>query len=275
MTARLPEFDWFVNDRLNKVDESYRQSIRKFAQLSQYRYEIESLTKEDIEQFLEKYKYQGILKSNEGSREVAARILHKTSGLPIMVKFNIFGKGLKEDVEDRYYRYITDGSDTQQPDLGKIQTILVCSLLDIVNLPITDKLLEKMDLLRTAYALEHAILYQYSEGLWKTIHAKWDMELLSFLDCEKNKSILFKRKEHLKKALDLIFKIYDESTTAFIIQTMYDMASFKKIPINVVETSTNIPDYLSSKTNNNLYTLAIATTYRDLHKIHRNARQLQ
>ena len=263
-TARLPEFDWFVNDRLNKVDESYRQSIRKFAQLSQYRCEMEPLTKEDIEQFLEKYKDQGILKSNEGSREVAAQILHKTTGLPIMVKFNIFGKGLKEDVEDRYYRYITDGSDTEQPDLGKIQTILVCSLLDIANLPITDKLLEKMDLLSTAYALEHAILYQYSEGLWKTIHAKWDMELLSFLYCEKNKSILFKRKEHLKKALDLIFKIYDESTTAFIIQTMYDMASFKKIPINVVETSTNIPDYLSSKTKYNLYTLAIATTYRDL-----------
>ena len=70
LTARLPEFDWFVNDRLNKVDESYRQSIRKFAQLSQYRYEIEPLTKEDIEQFLEKYKDQGILKSNEGSREL-------------------------------------------------------------------------------------------------------------------------------------------------------------------------------------------------------------
>jgi hypothetical protein len=41
LTARLPEFDWFVNDRLNTVDESYRQSIRKFIQLSQYRDEIE------------------------------------------------------------------------------------------------------------------------------------------------------------------------------------------------------------------------------------------
>ena len=112
--------------------------------------------------------------------------------------------------------------------------------------------------------LEHAILYQYSEGLWKTIHAKWDMELLSFLYCEKNKSILFKRKEYLKKALDLIFKISDESITASIIQTMYDMASFKKIPINVVESTTNIPDYLSSKTKYNLYLLAIASTYRDL-----------
>ena len=71
LTARLPEFDWFVNDRLNRVDESYRQSIRKFAQLSQYRYEIEPLTKEDIEQFLEKYKDQGILKSNEDSRELS------------------------------------------------------------------------------------------------------------------------------------------------------------------------------------------------------------
>jgi hypothetical protein len=44
-----------------------------------------------------------------------------------MVKFYVFGKGLKEDVEDRYYRYLTD-SGTTLPDLIKIQTVLVCSL---------------------------------------------------------------------------------------------------------------------------------------------------
>ncbi|HZD82494.1 MAG TPA: hypothetical protein VE076_06420, partial [Nitrososphaeraceae archaeon] len=47
LTARLPEFDWLVNDRLNRVEESYRQPIRKFSQLSQYRYELEPFTEKD------------------------------------------------------------------------------------------------------------------------------------------------------------------------------------------------------------------------------------
>ena len=81
-----------------------------------------------------------------------------------------------------------------------------------------------MEILSHAYDLEHAMLYQYFGGLWKTIHPRWDMELLSFLYNEKNKSILLKRKEYLRKALDLIFTISDESITASIIQTMYDMA---------------------------------------------------
>ena len=58
LTDRLPEFDWFVNDRLNKVEESYRQPIRKFAQLSQYRYELEPFTKKDIEEFIKMFKGQ-------------------------------------------------------------------------------------------------------------------------------------------------------------------------------------------------------------------------
>ena len=47
-----------------------------------------------------------------------------------MVKFYFFGNGLKEDIEDRYYRYLIDVA-TNQPDLKKIQTVLICSLLDI------------------------------------------------------------------------------------------------------------------------------------------------
>ena len=115
-----------------------------------------------------------------------------------------------------------------------------------------------------AYDLEHAMLYQYSEGLWKTIHPRWDMELLSFLYNEKNKSILLKRTEYLKKALDSIFSISDESITASIIQTMYDIASLKKIPINIVESTTSMPQYLSSETKCSLYLFAVASTYRIL-----------
>lgn len=133
-----------------------------------------------------------------------------------MVKFYVLGKGLDADVKDRYYRYLSDTS-TLQPDLVKIKTVLICSLLDIANLPITDKLLESMGVLNSAFDLEHALLYQSSDGLWKTIHTKWTMALLYFLYNEKNKSILSKRKEYLKNTLNSIFSISDESTSSFII----------------------------------------------------------
>ncbi|MGC2427770.1 MAG: hypothetical protein WA421_12100, partial [Nitrososphaeraceae archaeon] len=144
LTGRLPEFDWFVNDRLNKVEESYRQPIRKFAQLSQYRYELEPFTKKDIEEFIKIYKGSGeMISSKERLSDLATKIFDNTKGHPIMAKFYFFGNGLKEDIEDRYYRYLTDVADNQ-PDLKKIQTVLICSLFDIANLPITEKLLESM-----------------------------------------------------------------------------------------------------------------------------------
>ena len=259
LTARLPEFDWFVNDRLNKVEEAYRHSIRKFTQFSKFRYEVEFLTKNEIEQFIKKYRGEEI--SADKALELGARIFADTKGHPIMVKFYVFGRGLEEDVKDRYYRYLNDQV-TMQPDLIKIQSMLICSLLDIANLPITEKLLERMEILSHAYDLEHAMLYQYSEGLWKTIHPRWDMELLSFLYNEKNKGILLKRIGYLRKALDSIFSISDESTTASIIQAMYDIASLKKIPINIVESTTIMPQYLSNETKCSLYLFAIASTYR-------------
>jgi hypothetical protein len=82
------------------------------------------------------------------------------------------------------------------------------------NLPITDKLLENMEVLSHAYDLEHSTLYEYFGRFWKTIHPRWNMELLSFLYNEKNKSILSNRKEYLKKALDSIFTISDESISS-------------------------------------------------------------
>lgn len=92
---------------------------------------------------------------------------------PIMVKFAVNGKGLEEDVKERYDRYLTDPM--------SVQTMLICSLLDIANLETRDKLLEGMELIEYAHGLNHATIYQYSDGIWKTIHPRWDLELLSFL----------------------------------------------------------------------------------------------
>ena len=264
LTARLPEFDWFVNDRLNRVEESYRQPIRKFSQLSQYKYEVEPFTEKDIEEFIKAYKTPAeIVGTKETVSDLATKIFNDTNGQPIMVKFSVLGKGLKEDVEDRYYRYLINDT-TSLPDLTKIQTALICSLLDIANIPITDKLLEKMDIQKYAFDLEHVLLNQYSEGLWKTIHPRWDMELLSFLYNEKNKSILSKRTEYLKKGLDYIFAVSNESITGSIIQVLFDIVTLKKIPIKIVESMVTMPQYLSSETKCGLYLFAFALAYRIL-----------
>lgn len=69
---------------------------------------------------------------------------------------------------------------------------------------------------------------------------------------------------YLKKALDSIFAISDESITSSIIQTIYDIVSLKIIPVNVVESTIDIPHYVSSKTKGDLFVLAIAWTYRIL-----------
>ncbi len=138
---------------------------RKFIQIAQYKYDIEAFTKADIEDFIKKYpQQQEQITESAFSKEklsyMVDKIFDSTKGYPIRVRFYVFGKGLGEDVEDRYYRYLFDQS-TSQPDISKIQTMFVRSLLDISNLPITDKLPEETNLLTHAYDLEHALLHQY------------------------------------------------------------------------------------------------------------------
>jgi hypothetical protein len=66
-----------------------------------------------------------------------------------MIKFSLLRDGLCTYIGRRYEYYLSGQS-------RKMQIMLVCSLLDIGSLPITE-LLQKMGLLRDAYDLENAI----------------------------------------------------------------------------------------------------------------------
>ena len=112
-------------------------------------------------------------------------------GHPIMIKFLLLRDGLRTDVERRYNDYLNG-------DSRKMQTMLVCSLLDIGSLPITDELLQNMGLLRDAYNLENVTLYQPTTGSWKTIHPRWDIELLSILYNQSDKGQIYDNKQYLK-----------------------------------------------------------------------------
>jgi hypothetical protein len=249
LTARLPEFDWFIKDRLSKVpQEEVRNSIRKLTDDSSFRYELPFFTNNETKKCIGWYSKNIDNKYSAISSEQTEKIYQCTAkGHPIMVKFAVIGKGLEEDVKERYDRYLTDPM--------SMQTMLVCSLLDIANLETTDKLLEGMELIEYAYGLNHATIYQYSDGIWKTIHPRWDLELLSFLYNEKDKGIVFKRRERLKKAIQSIFKVEDQKITTSVIVAMYGIAvsnivGVKKIPIDFVENvmeENQMPDYRFAK----------------------------
>ena len=144
-----------------------------------------------------------------------------------------------------------------------LQTMLVCLLFDIANLKITDKLLEGLELIEYAYSLDHATLYhQYSDGSWKTIHPRWDLQLLSFMYNEDDKGIVFRRNEYLQKAIESIFKIEDENIAASVIKTMYAVGA-TKMPIEIVENvmENRMPDYLDNDIKYALYSLHIPIAY--------------
>ena len=260
LTAGLPEFDWYVNDRLGKVKEGiYRESIRKFRARPAFRFELPLYSKEEIKTFIKRYgKIDHLIQKirnplNVWSKEYVYQLISENiyndtaKGHPLMVKFSVFGKGLRSDVERRYENYLRDPEQSEEAFAMKMTTMLVCSLLEITGLPISEELLEDMDLLNYAVDLEGATLYYQPVIGWKTIHPKWDIELLSYLYDPNDKRKLLKNKEYIKKAVGLILKLKDkEELVASVIETLYTIPLICSVSLHLIEDIVKeIPDYLS------------------------------
>jgi tetratricopeptide (TPR) repeat protein len=233
LTARLPEFDLFVKQRLDKVPEEIRKSISKLTMDPEFIYYLSFFTKEEVMEFIKLY--SKIIDWNE-SEEKFQQIYAYSKGHPIMVKFLVFGQGLDQDVKERIDRYL------KNPQAMK--TMLISSLLDISNVKITDRLLERCGVLKLAYYLKDATLYQRSEDSWETIHARWDEELLYLLYNEGNKAILLDRMQLLQDAIYSIFDVHDETLSTLVIETIYTQCLGGVIPISIVEKVVRIPQYL-------------------------------
>jgi tetratricopeptide (TPR) repeat protein len=263
LSARLPDFDNFVGRELGRVQETYRQSIRKFTCKStadpDFRYELPQFSKKDIKEFIKKYK-----PTEEDIEDFSQEIYEDSKGVAIMVKFLVLGQGLEKDVADRYYNYLTVNEDNKA---GKIETMLVVSLLELQDFEIKDDLLEKIQLLRFAFLLDRATLYKHSEH-WNTIHRKWSLEFFSFMFNIDDKSKLYENKNYTIKAIDLIFGAEDEKAIIALVNSLCDSLrftgswpirlikpnfSFVIIPLEEVEKKVNsliksAPVYLSSQT---------------------------
>ena len=286
--ARQPEYSLLEGVRLSEIEqEKHRDSIRKFRDDSSLKFKIPPFTIEEIKEFIRKYAdIRPIEEAKESIEEIlnkkAIDIYDKTKGNPIMVKFAVFSKGLHVDVEDRFLNYMHDPR-SKLVDPFKFQTAIVCSLLDIAGVQINDRLLESMKLKQYARTLRGAILYyNHRDGTWKTIHPRWDIELLSFLYGEKSaedesaedesaedvaRDVLEERKSYLEDSIKTIFSIGDEKISVSVIQILYDITAAvtsngsNKISIDLIEKVIQIPDYVSNHTQSQLYSSTIASNY--------------
>ena len=80
------------------------------------------------------------------------------------------------------FEYLQDKSNNNYPHLPRISTIILNSLFDISNIPLKDEILEQFALLTIAKEeLKNTIIKKTKEEVWKTIHPKWDIELLKYM----------------------------------------------------------------------------------------------
>jgi tetratricopeptide (TPR) repeat protein len=103
--------------------------------------------------------------------------------------------------------------------------------------------------------------------LWKTIHPRWDMELLSFLyDSNTDLSVLEKRKRYLENALNSIFELGDQIVTTRVTAAIYDVAANRMVDMAIVESVFQIPNSLTDELKSLLYAAVIGPSYYDLQR---------
>jgi tetratricopeptide (TPR) repeat protein len=273
LTGRQPEFDRFVNDRLDTVSEPIRQSIQNLAK--QLSYHIPNFTLIEIQNFLKRYKDEDEVKKFVNNNNfdynklfdekdlatltnISSMIYEKTNGDPILLKFFIFGKGFAADVQYRFFNYMKSSE-------IKLQCMLVCILLDRAEIAITYDLIEKINLVESVFELTNETLtFLEDEKRWKTIHPKWSLELLAYLYNVKEYAILEKRKNMLRKALEaLLNNLPNENDRFSILGFLYDATTIdteenQKFSIKIIESivpnlENLIPNYLTKDSICKLY----------------------
>jgi tetratricopeptide (TPR) repeat protein len=269
LAARLPEF----KSLQNSLDQSQqgRDPLRKFRKDPHFMYQLKNFCPNEIEGFITKYIEKRrlitfkslesdklitkIIDNKESIRALSTLVLDETNGHPIMVKFFLFRFGLKEDVENRYDDFLRDYP-------NRLKTMVVTSLLDLANLQITDKLLEDMELLEYARQLEHATLYKTSDQTWKTIHAKWDEELLSLLYEKSSMGAYLNRIEPLEQAKKVIYQF--KEIVYPVVGALYGVAALGIIPIDIIKSTFQIDSLKDKKKNRDLYVQHIGQAFFQL-----------
>ena len=276
LTARHPDYDKLIDQQMHEVHPIFRPSIEKFNDPNytrNFRLDLPPFSIGEIKEFIIKYgnseqlrrtnlqddeKDKDQLELSDIERDKISRKIYKdTKGTAIMVKFSVLGEGLHEDVKERWRNYLEG-----YPE--RITTYLACWLLEIAEITVTNKLLEKLQLSDSANAINNAILRQRS-GIWSTIHYRYNQELLSYMyKGDDNGNALFpQNKEYFRNAVKSVVKSKDKKIVVIVFTALCNLSFFTNMGVeNIIDELTeNAPNYLSDAARFEIYMLS-AEYYR-------------
>lgn len=261
LAARQPEYNTLVTSGIfSEKVKDYKDSILSFRE-KDLKYELPYFKLNEVIDFINKYKEYTNIKD---VKQKAIEILEdeETKGHPIMVKFSVLGDGLKKDVQNRFGRYLTVEEDGHvELNHAKIITAIICSLFHISTLNITDDDLEKLKfdhktILHYAVELDKAVLYS-ENGIWKTLHARWALELFSFLfeHYKNDRNECAEIKNDFQESLERIYDNFDDMTVLNVLNTIYNtLAVGKYVPVEIINETVAVPKSFTDEMKCNFYT---------------------
>jgi tetratricopeptide (TPR) repeat protein len=185
LAARQPEFKWMIE---RATDSSIVEKIEFLFDIKNENkknnvtvYDVQYFSEDEIKGFIKKYeKDLPYSIKNKLIEENAKEIWKYTNGHPIMVRFSVFQNGLENHVESMYKDFLVVNEKPYSKE--KIKVSIICSLFDISSIPITSNILKDLSLYKFALDLDSALLkLDVKTKTWKTIHPRWDLELLKYL----------------------------------------------------------------------------------------------
>ena len=117
-----------------------------------------------------------------------------------MVRFSVLNKGLENHVEEIYTEHLLEGD--HNPNTKRIEMVILNSLFDISVIPLYDVFVNYFGYKEIGTYLENTIIKK-DEGIWKTIHPKWDLQLLKHI-FSLDRTFLFKIEKSFSELIDKI-----------------------------------------------------------------------
>ena len=241
LAARQPEFNWILERNLFD-NTTIVQRIEELFD-DDYKYIVPYFTKDETQDFIKKYiDMFDIAKRHKPLEQIIEEIYNDTKGYPILVRFSVLNQGLRLHVKQMYEEYILEKT---KINLDKLKIMMINSLFDISSLSLKESTLEELGLIDIAYDMDDTIIKE-EEGVWRTIHHKWDLEFLRYIFSLKNSRDL----REVIKSLSIINDLFKTTQITitdklFLANTIYytiikeNITEFKTIentvPINIIE----------------------------------------
>lgn len=264
-TARLPEWNDILENKINYYSKNVRESIYFSLEKLMKKKFIGDFDFDEAEGFYRKFYpllYNEKVNEDYLSKNLPNFYNLSNKGHPILFKYWLTGNGIEKDVEEKYSDYLLDKINGIE-DETKLEITLFSCILDSCGVNITDKLAESYGI--ELRQLSDSILkYNELAGTWETMHPVWDIYFLKFW-YSKSKKAGLNAEKIIKGIIDGIIDLGNEKIAYNVINGLTIIVQNQGL-FELFESSIEVPEYISDIKNAMLNTHSLGSMWHYLEK---------